>query len=132
MDYKLHKRFWRHLLTAPFIYMMLFPLVFLDVLLEVYHRIGFWLCGMPYVKREAYIRIDRHKLSYLNAFDKLNCMYCGYANGLLRYGVEIAGRTERYWCGIQHNKAAPFLGHAHQVDFVPYGDEEAYKKKFTR
>jgi len=32
-----------------------------------------------------YIIIDRHKIAGLTFMDKLNCMFCGYANGMLHY-----------------------------------------------
>lgn len=46
-------------------------------------------------------------LSYLNAIEKLNCVYCGYGNGVIAYGREIIARTEQFWCPIKHaSKAA--------------------------
>ena len=48
---------------------------------------------------------DRHRLGYLNAIEKVHCVYCGYANGLVAYAREIAARTEQYFCPIKH--AAP-------------------------
>jgi hypothetical protein len=42
---------------------------------------------------------DRYHLAYLNVLEKLNC---AYANGLIAYVREIAGRTEQYWCPIKH------------------------------
>lgn len=32
-----------------------------------------------------YIIIDRHKIAGLTLMDKLNCMFCGYANGMVHY-----------------------------------------------
>jgi hypothetical protein len=66
--------------------------------------------------------------------DKLNCMYCGYANGLMAYGVRIAGDTERYWCGIKHDtpQRPGFKEPAHHKDFVKYGDEKAFTKKYCK
>ena len=46
--------------------------------------------------RGQYIVIDRHRLKYLNAIEKLNCVYCGYGNGVIAYARDIAGRTEQY------------------------------------
>ncbi|MCA9397498.1 hypothetical protein KC573_01600 [candidate division WWE3 bacterium] len=121
-------RTFRHLVSIPFIYMMVVPLVFLDIFMEVYHRICFPLYGLPLFTRNNYIRIDRQKLSYLTLIEKLNCMYCGYANGLLAYGVAIAGKTEEYWCGIKHQKQENYQEPKHHDSFIEYGDESEYNK----
>lgn len=123
-------RFWRHVLSVPFIYAMIFPIVFLDLVLELYHRVAFRLYDIPYVKREKYIRIDRHKLSYLNLLQKFHCAYCGYANGLFHYALVIAGLTEHYWCGIQHHQGNGFVAPAHHKDFVKYDDENDFNRKY--
>ncbi len=111
------------ILVAPFI-------VILDIIGEIYHRIAFRLCKIPLVKRKEHIKIDRHKLKYLRWNEKLGCAYCGYANGFCSYITEIAGRTEKYWCGIQHQKSKGFKEQPHQKNFVKYGDEKAFKKKY--
>ena len=83
MKYKKHKnRLLRHIIALPFIYIIIVPLLLLDILVELYHHIGFKLYNIPLVKRSDFIAIDRHKLNYLNPIQKLNCVYCGYANGL--------------------------------------------------
>lgn len=92
----------RRLISVPFIYMMIVPLFALDFFLEIYHQIAFRLYAIPTVDRNEYIFLDRNKLSKLTPIQKLNCTYCGYANGLLAYGVKIAGETEKYWCAIKH------------------------------
>lgn len=122
----------RHILSAPFIYGMVIPLVILDVFLEAYHRVCFPLYGIPRLDRSHYIRIDRHKLAYLRGFEKVNCTYCGYANGLLRYATIIAAETERYWCGIKHSPTKNFVEPKHHRDFLPYGDEDALVKFISR
>ncbi len=115
----------RHILSMPFIYGMIVPLVFFDLCLEIYHRVCFPLYGMSYVTRSSYIRIDRHRLSYLAWWQKLHCLYCGYANGVLRYGVAIAAKTEAYWCGIQQKSDSKFRLPSHQKKFLPYNNEAA-------
>lgn len=122
------RRFFSHLLSAPVIYSMIIPLVILDFCFEVYHRICFALYGIAYIERSRYIKIDRYRLSYLKPIEKINCMYCGYANGLLHYVSVICAETERYWCGIKHSKDKNFIPPEHHKDFLPYGDERAYKK----
>lgn len=117
-----------HLLTAPFIFSVLLPLVLLDIFLEVYHRICFPVYGIAYVKRREYIRIDRHRLRYIPWYAKINCAYCGYANGLIEYARTIAGETEKYWCSIKHKNdpGAIFFPPEYHRDFLAYGDEKSY------
>ena len=112
-------------MTAPLIYGLLVPIALLDASVTVYQTVCFRVYGVARVRRSAYIVIDRHHLAYLNAIEKLNCVYCGYANGVFAYVREIAGRTEQYWCPIRHAKRvrAP---HLHYREFVDYGDAEGY------
>lgn len=117
----------RHLLATPFILSMIVPVVFLDLMMEIYHRIAFPLYGLPVNKRSNYIRIDRQKLSYLGPLNKLYCMYCGYANGVTAYSVKIAGDTEKYWCGIKHKEGGGFFEPPHQKDFLEYGNEKEFR-----
>lgn len=126
MNYRKYpNRLLRHIIGAPFIYMMIVPLVILDLFLEIYHRICFPLYGLEYVKRSKYIKVDRHRLSYLTGLEKINCAYCGYANGLLHYASVIAGETERYWCGIKHKKRRKkFIPPQHHKDFLSYQDKD--------
>jgi hypothetical protein len=128
MKYKSQDRFWRHLLSAPFIYGMIVPAIFLDITLEIYHRICFKLYGISYVSRKNYILMDRHRLAYLPWYDKIHCAYCGYVNGLFAYAVAIAGETEKYWCGIKHKPTKGFAEPAHHKEFMNYGDKEAFEK----
>ncbi len=118
----------QHALAGPFIWMMIIPFVVLDVFIEVYQHICFPLYKIPLVKRASYIRLDRHKLEYLTPLEKVFCAYCGYANGLLHYAVEIAGRTEKYWCAVKHKQAPEFKAPKHHADFAEYGDETSFKR----
>lgn len=120
--------------SQPFIWILIIPLAFADICIEIYHRICFPLYNLPYVKRSRYIRIDRHRLKYLHFLRKIGCMYCGYANGLLHYASVITARTERYWCNIMHSKVDKdddFIPPAHhrEGEFIPYDDVDAYKKQ---
>ena len=120
----------RHLLSLPFIYMMIFPAVILDIFISLYHSIAFSLYRIPKVKRGEYIIYDRQFLDYLNWIQKIHCLYCSYVNGLFAYAVEIAARTERYWCPI---KAAhrPKVYHDWYKDFADYGSPQEWKEKFN-
>lgn len=116
----------RHVVTAPIVYAMIVPLALLDAAVTVYQAVCFPLYGIPRVRRSRYIVIDRHHLAYLNAIEKANCMYCGYANGLLAYAREIVARTEQFWCPIKH--ARQVLGsHARYARYLDYGDAEGWE-----
>jgi hypothetical protein len=132
MEYKKYSRRLRHLISIPFVWGTIMPLLILDISLEIYHRVCFPLYGLHLIKRRNYIRIDRHKLKYLNWFEKINCAYCGYANGLVHYAMIIAGETEKYWCGIKHKKYGKFVEPAHHKNFLDYGDEIVYKRIFEK
>jgi hypothetical protein len=115
------------ILTAPFIYAVIVPLVLLDLFVTLYQAVCFPVYGIPKVRRRDYLVFDRHHLAYLNALEKLNCAYCSYANGLIAYVREIAGRTEQYWCPIKH--ARRVMGaHSRYATFEDYGDAEGYRK----
>lgn len=117
-----------HLLAMPFIYGICLPIILLDLCLELYHRVCFPLYKIPYVRRSDYIQIfGRAGLSYLPADVKFNCFYCSYVNGFLQYAVRIAADTEAYFCGIRHREQAGFRAPPHHRDFLPYGDEAAFK-----
>jgi hypothetical protein len=117
-----------NIVTAPVIYAMLVPIVFLDAWVSLYQAICFRAYGIARVKRSAYIVIDRHHLAYLNGIEKLNCMYCGYANGVFAFVREVAGRTEQYWCPIRHAKRV-HAPHMHYREFVDYGDADGYHRR---
>ena len=91
----------RHLVSAPFIYSMIVPLVLLDLFLFIYQTVCFRLYRISRVPRGDYIVLDRHHLAYLNAFEKLNCIYCSYGNGLLAYAGEIAALTRAPCCSLK-------------------------------
>ena len=133
MDHKKHPTATlRHIVSFPFIWGMLLPLLIFDICLEIYHQICFRLYRIPLVKRSNYIKIDRHKLKYLTWYEKINCAYCGYANGWVHYATIIAAKTEKYWCGIKHEKDPNFIPPAHHKDFLEYNDEKSFKGTFKK
>ena len=71
------------ILTAPVIYSVIIPFVLLDLFVSLYQAVCFPVYGIEKVRRRDYIAYDRKHLSYLNGFEKLNCVYCAYGNGLL-------------------------------------------------
>jgi hypothetical protein len=118
----------RNLATAPLIYSLVVPIALLDLWITVYQAICFRAYGITLVRRSTYIVIDRQHLGYLNTLEKLNCVYCGYANGVFAYVREIAGRTEQYWCPIRHARRVR-TPHPHYQDFVEYGDAAGYRQR---
>lgn len=122
----------RHAISVPFIWGMIIPIVFADILFEIYHRICFPLYGMKYVKRSQYIRIwDRQKMPYLTWYEKIGCAYCGYANGWVHYVSVIAAKTEYYWCAIAHIEGRGYIPSEHEKQFAKYGDEAAWRRRYA-
>ena len=116
------------ILTAPAIWFCLVPGVFLDLAITSYQAICFPVYGIPKVRRSDYILLDRQYLSYLNGIEKLNCVYCGYFNGLMAYVQEVIARTEQYWCPVKHARKLKTV-HNRYRNFLDYGDADGYKNK---
>jgi hypothetical protein len=131
------KRIWRYLLdssllsilTVPVIYSILVPISLLDLLVSLYQRTCFPVYAIPHVRRSDFVVVDRHRLAYLNLIERFNCVYCGYANGVLAYAREIASRTEQYWCPIKHARRLKGC-HSRQCMFCEYGDAEGFRREF--
>jgi hypothetical protein len=117
-----------NMLTVPVIWFCLIPAVFMDAAVSVYQSICFRLYKIPRVQRSTYIVIDRHNLRYLNIIEKINCVYCGYFNGVIAYVQEIAARTEQYWCPIKHARKLTAM-HSRYHKFLEYGDCKDYQQR---
>lgn len=109
----------RHVLSIPFIYVMVVPAIVLDVFLTMFQYTAFPLYGIERVKRSDHILFDRKYLGYLNWIQKLNCLYCSYVNGLFSYATEIGGRTEKYWCPIKYARRLEQT-HRHYPEFADF------------
>lgn len=120
----------RNLVSAPFIYAMIVPFALLDLSVTLYQGVCFRLYRVPRVLRERYVVVDRHQLGYLNALERLNCMYCGYANGVIAYAREVAARTEQYWCPIKHARHV-LDPHRRYARFADFGDFEGYPERMN-
>lgn len=120
---------WRYLISSPFIYGMIVPAVIWHVGLEIYHQVCFRLYGIPLVDHRDYFIYDRQLLSWLNPWERANCMYCSYVNNLVRYSSEIGGRTERYWCPIKYYRR---ISHAHSQygKFADIKDAKQFRKQW--
>ena len=118
------------ILSTPVIYALLFPALLLNIGLWLYQTICFPIYGIQKVRWRDHIVFDRHYLLYLNAIERLNCDYCSYINGFFSYAMEIAARTEQYWCPIKHayGKARR---HSRVHAFVDFGDAEAYRSRLS-
>jgi hypothetical protein len=117
--------------TAPIIYAMFVPLAFLDLSMTIYQSICFRAYGIPRVRHRDHIVFDRHKLAYLNALQKFNCVYCSYGNGIVSYAQEIASRTEAYWCPIKHAQSTQTFMPRY-ARFSDYGSAETFHEDFER
>lgn len=49
------------------------------------HLIASPVLGIPKIKLEDYLSFDRYKASSLPWFDRFNCLYCDYANGIATF-----------------------------------------------
>ena len=127
---------WKHLrntplmviLSSPLIYVCLLPFLLLDASVAIYQLVCFPIYGIPKVRRKDYLVFDRGRLAYLNTIEKVACIYCSYANGLLSLITEIAARTEQHFCPIKH--AHPLAKvHSRYSTFLPYGNARAYREQ---
>jgi len=118
-------------LVAPIIYSGFVPFLMLDGFLFVYQAVCFPVYGITKANRSQYVVLDRGDLPYLNILQKFNCFYCGYANGLMAYAREVAGRTEQYFCPIKHARRIR-AAHDHYANFFEFGDAESYRLGLER
>jgi len=119
----------REIISFPFIWMMLIPAIFLDICLFIYQNTAIRLYKIPLAKRSDYIVFDRAQLAYLNWIQKIDCIYCSYFNWLMQYAVEVAWRTEKYWCPIKHATKKHWT-HNREKFFAEYWDSKEFKKVF--
>ena len=120
-----------NIISAPAIWLCIIPALLMDLSVSLYQAICFRLYRIPRVRRSRYIVIDRHSLAYLNHIEKINCLYCGYFNGLIAYVQEIAARTEQYWCPIKHARRVASM-HSRYHKFLEYGDCTDYQERLQQ
>ncbi|MEQ1793334.1 MAG: hypothetical protein ABL970_04005 [Nitrospira sp.] len=121
----------KSLLVAPMTYSLIVPLMILDAWVWLYQAVCFPVYGIAKVDRSRYILLDRGKLHYLNVIERVNCDYCGYANGVIAYAREVAARTEQYFCPIKHARRCSGT-HARYPEFLDFGDARAYRKDLAK
>ncbi len=115
------------ILTIPFIWSMMIPIVIADIFVTIYQAVCFPIYKIPKVKRKDYVVMDRYDLFYLDRVERINCWYCEYFNGVVAYVREIAARTEQFWCPIKHSRAIRDK-HSRYDKFFDFGDYQAYRK----
>ena len=120
-----------NILSAPLIWFCLLPILSLDIVISIYQAICFPIYGIPKVRRDHYIVMDRSRVNYLNIIEKINCAYCSYFNGVIAFIQEVAGRTEQYWCPIKHARRISSI-HSRYVKFFEYGDAAGYREHMER
>jgi hypothetical protein len=106
---------------------MIVPSIILHIFLFIYQQTAFRLYKIPLVRIKDYVIFDRKQLDYLNIIQKINCLYCSYVNWLYQYGVEIAWRTEKYWCPIKNAKKK-LWEHEWEEYFADYWDAKWFKE----
>lgn len=120
-----------NILTVPVIWSCLIPALLIDLFASIYQFVCFRIYKIPLVRRNKYVLIDRHSIDYLNLIEKINCVYCGYFNGVIAYVQEIAARTEQYWCPIKHARKIITM-HSRYHKFLEYGDCKDYQQRLKQ
>lgn len=115
-------------LTMPVIYGAAIPLALFDLAVSLYQWICFPVYRIPRVKRGDYIVYDHQHLAYLNAIEKVHCLYCSYAVGMLAYTQEIIARTEQYFCPIKHARKVR-AAHSRYERFLAYGEGDDFHRR---
>jgi len=116
------------LIVTPVVYGLIVPIALLDLGVYVFQLVCFSAWRMERVRRSDHVIVDRHRLAYLNGIEKLNCAYCGYANGVIAYAREVASRAEQYWCPIKHALRVR-TPHQRYRGFVDYGDADGFRSR---
>jgi len=86
-----------------------------DIYVTIFQKTYFRMSGIPQLDRSDFIQIDRHKLPKLSLAQKVNCVYCGYANGVAAYFKAVVNHMEVHSCAIKHILNTPAT--EHQKDF---------------
>ncbi len=103
-------------------YICIFPLILMDIFLYQFQNIYFRIFDIPHIRRRDYVVLDRYKLAKLTFWQKFNCLYCEYANGLVGYAKAVVNQMELYSCAIKH--VVQPRGQEHQKDFFERKDFE--------
>jgi hypothetical protein len=115
-------------LTMPIIYGAIVPMALFDLCISLYQLICFPVYRVARVKRRDYIVFDHQHLAYLNIIEKVHCLYCSYAVGVVAYAQEIIARTEQYFCPIKHAQKV-HNAHSRYERFLDYGEGDDFHRR---
>ncbi len=107
-------------IEALAIYSMIIPVLLLDIWMSIYQAIYFSILDIPKVHKKDYIIFDRWQLHKLNIWQRINCAYCEYVNGLLAWAKGVSNQTEIYSCAIKHS--ARRKGQENELKFYKYNE----------
>ncbi|MCA9378678.1 hypothetical protein KC711_07575 [Candidatus Peregrinibacteria bacterium] len=110
------------IISMPFIYAPVVPVVILDLFVIMYESVCFPLYGLERVKRSDFRAIDRNLMTYMTPIQKMNCYYCSYVNNALSYMREVVARTEVYWCPLKEAKRRQKAHHYYET-FAPTNED---------
>jgi hypothetical protein len=111
-----------NILAAISCYICIFPLVLVDFFLWQFQNIYFKVYEIPLIDRKKYVVLDRYNLKKLTLWQKINCLYCEYANGVVGFSKAVVNQMELYSCAIKHVHQP--LGQEHHRDFFERKDFE--------
>ena len=111
-----------NVVAATSSYICIIPLVLIDMFVWQFQNIYFRTFEIPLVSRKEYVVLDRYKLHKLTFWQKFNCLYCEYANGVVAYVKAVVNRMELYSCAIKHVHEP--RGQEHQKNFFERKDFE--------
>jgi len=77
--------------------------------------IYFTTMEIPKISKKQFVVMERWDLSKLTFWQKINCVYCEYANGILAFAKAVGNQTEIYSCAIKHRHA--LKQRKHEKDF---------------
>lgn len=92
------KRFFVHIWVLPFALMMIPPLLIFDLLVVIYHRITFAICGIKRVNRKSFFKLDQKKIVMLDRKERFFALLIFYASGVINFTKKVISESEQYWC----------------------------------
>ena len=117
-DKKLHFKPFLLPIATLMIYSMIIPVLILDLWTTLYQLVYFSAAGIPKIHKKDYIIFDRWELHKLTLWQKINCVYCEYVNGLIAWAKGVSNQTEIYSCAIKHS--ARRKGQENEINFYKY------------
>jgi len=104
------------------IYFMVIPLVLVDISAQLFQFFYFGALGIGKIPRNDYINFSRWNLAKLSLRQKINCVYCNYANGVSAWYKALANQTELYSCAIKDSPATKGQDHQASKDYHEFTD----------